>query len=696
MFISIDQIKESLKHLEKVDSFWGITFLKFKQLRLPVGNTIKIDLDSEIEDFLESYYKPCKESEFSYRCFRLSKNQKRWVKLNRYINSITENIHKKTFKEALIDKINQEKWGWKDNYIEILKSCLSEYDNQQISAFHLAVWLYREKDWPAKTTAEDIIHNFKVDFLLNKKEINQLFDISIRQNINTNQLFLEKVVCWEELKNVIGKPIDIPPKKDSLIYLGEPKFILKEKLISTFPNIKIIGISEDILLPGEELKTVIGKPPDILPEEGTLTYLEIQGVGAAKKLCFEPAERLSLITGDNGFGKTFLLECAWWALTGQWANLPAYPTQTASDDEPVITFKISGDSESDTESISYDWQLQRWNEIKNRSTIPGLLIYARVDGSFAVWDTAKQYLSSSSRIRNIEKKPLPFVFTKDELWNGQKDENGNTFINGLLQDWIQWQSRPDKYPFNTLEKVLARLSPPSEGDLGILKPGEPVRLSYDAREIPTIEHPYGTVPIIHASAGVQRIITMAYLIVWAYEEHKIQSKLIRREPQKRMVILVDELEAHLHPQWQRAILPALLDVRDDLASDLQVQIMVATHSPLVMASVEPRFDQRVDKLFSLELVNSDLLGNEVQIEELPFIRQGVVDSWLMSDVFKLRHARSLEAEKAIEAAKVLQLSDNPNSEDVARVSNDLARYLSEDDRFWPRWVYFAEQHGVDL
>jgi hypothetical protein len=137
-------------------------------------------------------------------------------------------------------------------------------------------------------------------------------------------------------------------------------------------------------------------------------------------------------------------------------------------------------------------------------------------------------------------------------------------------------------------------------------------------------------------------------------------------------------------------------VRDDLASDLQVQIMVATHSPLVMASVEPRFDQRVDKLFSLELVKSDLLGNEVQIEELPFIRQGVVDYWLMSDVFKLRHSRSLEAEKAIEAAKVLQLSDNPNSEDVARVSHDLARYLSEDDRFWPRWVYFAEQHGVDL
>ncbi|WP_413173588.1 AAA family ATPase [Anabaena azotica] len=47
----------------------------------------------------------------------------------------------------------------------------------------------------------------------------------------------------------------------------------------------------------------------------------------AKNICFEPGDRLSLITGDNGLGKTFLLECSWWALTGHWAGLPAYPNQ---------------------------------------------------------------------------------------------------------------------------------------------------------------------------------------------------------------------------------------------------------------------------------------------------------------------------------------------------------------------------------
>ena len=195
MFISIDQIKESLKYLKKVDSFWGITFLKFKQLRLPVGNTIEVSLHSEIEDFLEKYYKPCKESAYSYRCFRLPKNQNRWMKLDKYLRFIIQDIFiKNLFIEALIDKIDQYSWGWKHNYIEILKSCL--YKNQVIPIFHLAVWIYREKEWTSETTPEDIIEHFKNDFLLNEEEINQLFDIFIPENININQLFQDKVVSW--------------------------------------------------------------------------------------------------------------------------------------------------------------------------------------------------------------------------------------------------------------------------------------------------------------------------------------------------------------------------------------------------------------------------------------------------------------------------------------------------------------------
>ncbi|NET57946.1 MAG: AAA family ATPase [Symploca sp. SIO2E6] len=76
----------------------------------------------------------------------------------------------------------------------------------------------------------------------------------------------------------------------------------------------------------QEKQTFISKPPNSDAEEGgTLKFLEIQGVGPANQLAFQPGNRLSLITGDNGLGKTFLLDCAWWALTGKWAGLQAYP-----------------------------------------------------------------------------------------------------------------------------------------------------------------------------------------------------------------------------------------------------------------------------------------------------------------------------------------------------------------------------------
>ena len=58
-----------------------------------------------------------------------------------------------------------------------------------------------------------------------------------------------------------------------------------------------------------------------------LKSLKLKGVGPAE--AFGPVEfapRLNFITGDNGLGKSFLLDIAWWALTRTWArNSPAVP-----------------------------------------------------------------------------------------------------------------------------------------------------------------------------------------------------------------------------------------------------------------------------------------------------------------------------------------------------------------------------------
>jgi len=631
MFLAIDQLKKSLKNLESIHPFYGITYLACKAAGLPVGKAVPFPISDKETAFLDQYYKPDETSQYFYRVFRPSDKKLHWVERRKYASSTLQAIRTQgQFAEAFIHDVGSDHWGWTRNYVANLKSALSRnlrpFKGRAIPAFDMAVWLFRDRKWPASITAETIIGTFCEEFLITEGEGHELFDLSVPRDLYEVSFFQEGPVTKEALRKIIGDP------------------------------------------------------PDAKPEEGgTLAFLECIGVGPAEKLGFEPAERLSLITGDNGLGKTFLLECAWWALTGYWAGLPGYPRKDTKD--AMITFEITGEQgKSEKRTIAYEWKNQNWPTPKGRPTIPGLIVYARVDGSFAVWDPARA--TQSSEKMNVALYSL--VFTRNEVWDGQDGK-----IEGLIRDWVRWQSNPERHPFDTFKKVLHRLSPP---DLGTLEPGEPRRLPHDPRDIPTLKHPYGEVPIVYASAGVRRIVTLAYLIVWAWNEHKIFSDLAHRHPQRRMVVLIDEMEAHLHPQWQRAVLPALLDIREVLASDLHAQFLVATHSPLVMASMEPQFNDETDKLFHLDLAHN----GKTTLKELRFIRYGAIDSWLTSEVFDLRQARSREAEMAIEKAKALQRQEQPQTGDVRIVSEELMKALATDDEFWPRWVYFAEQHGVSL
>jgi predicted ATP-binding protein involved in virulence len=229
--------------------------------------------------------------------------------------------------------------------------------------------------------------------------------------------------------------------------------------------------------------------------------------------------------------------------------------------------------------------------------------------------------------------------------------------------------------------------------MGELRPGDPVRIINDIRDIPTIIHPYGEIPIINASAGVRRIVTLAYLIVWAWHEHKINSELMYSKPENRMVILIDEIEAHLHPKWQRTILPALLGIQSLLSSELEIQFFISTHSPLVMASVESFFDAEIDKLFHLS-TNKDT--GEAELIDMDFVKYGHINSWLTSPIFSLGQARAQDAEIAINRAINLQKQKNVDKVEIAKTHMLLLNELSETDPFWPRWIYFAEQNGVSI
>lgn len=375
-----------------------------------------------------------------------------------------------------------------------------------------------------------------------------------------------------------------------------------------------------------------------------LERLHLQGVGPALELRFELAPRINIVTGDNGVGKSFVLEVAWWALTRTWAGYPASP-QRGSELTPRIRISYRSGERSTNQDYSFDFSSQAWHGEAGNLTKPGMVIYARADGGFSVWDPARNsWRTSPGRDISVPDLPEAYHFDARQVWDGLR-ENGRHLCNGLIADWVAWQ-RERGPAFEQLSSVLEVLAP-SEAEP--LRPGKTMRISLDdVRDMPTLQMPYGVVPIVQASAGMRRIAALAYLLVWTWQEHQHASELLQQKPATEITFLIDEIEAHLHPRWQRVILPALLKVMGTVTQteSAQVQTLVATHAPLLLASIEPMFDEELDRIFTF-----DLEGRRVVVREVPWSKQGDAVGWLVSDIFGLKQARSREAERAIEAAE---------------------------------------------
>ncbi len=416
-----------------------------------------------------------------------------------------------------------------------------------------------------------------------------------------------------------------------------------------------------------------------------LDSITLQGVGPAPSLGpISFGSRVNLLTGDNGVGKTFLLDVAWWALTGSWAGRPAWPRPRAvGAPEARIVADVLGKTKATTLTGRFDAATDQWVLAQGRPPMPGLVLYFRVDGQFALWDPAQHYWRRSRPKSTDDPSTRDALYlSPNEAWNNIASYEGKTICRGLIEDWVTWQqtSSPE---WKALCAALDGLSP---SEVERLRPGAPMRVWLDdIRLHPTLDLPYGPTPVTLASAGMQRILMVAYLLVWAWRGHIEASKLLGQAPERRLVVLYDEPETHLHPKWQRRLLPSLLRATGALQEGMDVQYLVSTHSPLVLASMEPEFDDAQDRLMSLSLE-----AGGVTVESPAFVKRGDVVNWLVSESFGLQQARSVPAEEAVEAAERFmrgEATDNPEGmRTQEEIHEELLRLLGDRDPFWPRWI----------
>lgn len=340
--------------------------------------------------------------------------------------------------------------------------------------------------------------------------------------------------------------------------------------------------------------------------------------------------RLNLLSGDNGLGKSFLLDLVWYALTRTWPNsintslkagYPARPTDPASAEDAQIEYQIlnGGTTKQETPKQAKYVGVNEWRiKGKGAPSDLGLVFYFFPDGSCCLYDFQ----------RSSDDLPA-YVLTQDELWGGM-DRAKINFSKGLESDLLIWKKSTDEYDKKALEmmvNILKCLSPRLDLTLG-----EPTVLDkHGIEEIPTINMPYQqNVPIRFVSAAIKRILSVAYFIAWGYNTHVkwCMANKGANSISKKAVILFDEIDAHLHPKWQLSILPALMEVCGQLDPQFSVQYFVTTHSPLVMVSAETLWNDQTDSLIDI-----DHFDQSVSVKVKPFVKLGKAESYLNADQF---------------------------------------------------------------
>ncbi|MCP4700063.1 MAG: AAA family ATPase, partial [Gammaproteobacteria bacterium] len=368
----------------------------------------------------------------------------------------------------------------------------------------------------------------------------------------------------------------------------------------------------------------------------------------------------TVILGDNGTGKTTLLKCL--------AGLELADAFSGSAEEP------------DQKKRTRLPKLYFFNETcRNAGQPHDKPVVVKVD---SVYYARLENVFNSARVINARNQHGPLVMKKDKLAWLVNIANINSFLgeessknfkiyaygasrrmgSGTLQETQntdaaitlfseneplinagEWLLQADyavkstegevkRYAQSRFEKIKALLIDllPDVSDIrpkGITK----TRLQAAVE----VETPYGWVPMADLSLGCQTLIAwMTDLAVRLFERYPDKEEPLK-EP---AIVLVDEIDLHMHPKWQRNIIAHLTRIFKN------TQFIVTVHSPLIVQAASDA---------NLVLLKRE--GSHVNIhnQDCERIKGWRYDQVLTSDLFGLDSARPPEYDALFQRREIL-------------------------------------------
>ncbi len=144
--------------------------------------------------------------------------------------------------------------------------------------------------------------------------------------------------------------------------------------------------------------------------------------------------------------------------------------------------------------------------------------------------------------------------------------------NAELRAQVNAQSE-EKQEFVDLRAIRQALMHTVEGLKRLYFDGSPPRLMVDVREVDGDVH---TLELAQLSDGYRNLLAL----VLDFARRLAQANPMWGNPLEAPgILLIDELELHLHPRWQQTVIPGLR------AAFPNTQLIISTHSPAVLTTV---------------------------------------------------------------------------------------------------------------
>lgn len=334
-----------------------------------------------------------------------------------------------------------------------------------------------------------------------------------------------------------------------------------------------------------------------------LNSIELQNFRCFSELKIDFSKRLTVIVGSNGAGKSTILEAATIAagtLTSAMDGITNYSIKKSDahykcfevgsviDVQPQFPVEISAKGVVDGNEV-------QWSRILNSAKGRGSLASAK-----NLTQIANEY---QNRLRQGDislKLPIISYYGTGRLWNQhrekkndtlEKNSRNNGYIDSLdgaandklMKKWFQkmtiqqFQREKSSPEYVAVCNAMAQCFRSITGCTDVK-----IQFNMDTNEIDVIytnmDNEKVRIPVNQLSDGYKCTISLIADI--AYRMAILNPQLLDKVLEETEgIVLIDEIDLHLHPVWQQRIIGDLLEIFP------KVQFIVSTHAPAVINSV---------------------------------------------------------------------------------------------------------------